>query len=206
MIFVKEVLPGKPQANQNKMRTRIIYLLAILLISSICRADTLVTPERIPAPDGSSVLVISNDIRLVDSAGSSLVALARNLEGVQRVDAKWSSDSQLVIVVISYGRGSGVEAVYFAQGSWHKTLQPDADLPVEELARQAGVSGRLVAQHCDLGDWLDPRRIAVTGDFVFSGQKRVAYGYTLIFTGGPTHLDRGGFEEGALEGTGYHLK
>ncbi len=88
----------------------------------------------------------------------------------------------------------------------HKALQSDTDLPVDELARQAGASGRLVAQQCRLGDWLDSRRITVNGELVFSGQKKVRYGYTLVFTGEPGHLDPGGFEEGVIKGVGYHLR
>ena len=134
------------------------------------------------------------------------MTLTNNLEGVQHVDAKWSQDSHLVVVVISYTRGSGVEAAYLDGSSWHKALQSDTDLPVDELARQAGASGRLVAQQCHLGDWLDSRRIAVSGELIFSGQKKVRYGYTLLFTGAPGHLDPGGFEEGVIKGTGYHLR
>ncbi len=65
------------------------------------------------------------------------MTLANNLEGVQYVDAKWSPDSHLAIVVISYVRGSGVEAAYLDGSGWHKALQSDTDLPVAELARQS---------------------------------------------------------------------
>jgi len=188
------------------MKPNLILILASLFVSNLAWAVNSLTPQRIPAPNNSSALEISDGIRVVDSGGSSLVTLTSDLEGVQQVDAKWSADSRLVVVVISYNRGSGVEAAYFDGSSWHKTLQSDSDLPVDELSRQGGTSGRLIAQHCRLGDWLDPRRITVTGDLIFPGQKRVAYGYTLIFTGGPVYLDRGGFEEGAIKGIGYHVR
>jgi hypothetical protein len=134
------------------------------------------------------------------------VTLANNLEGVQHVDAKWSPDSHFVVVVISYIRGSGVEAAYMDGSGWHKTLQSDTDLPIDKLAQQAGAAGRLVAQQCRLGDWLDSRRITVDGELVFSGQKKVRYGYTLVFTGESGRLDPGGFEEGVIKGVGYHLR
>ena len=177
-----------------------------LCISTFCLAESSSPHRRIPAPSGAYLLEIDDQIRVTDPNGLNLLTLAGSLEGVQSVEAKWSPDSQRVVVVINYGRGSGVEAAYFDGAGWHKTLQPDSDLPVNELARQGGASGRLAAQHCRLGDWLDGQRIAVTGELVFSSQKHVPYGYTLIFTGAPTHLDPGGFEEGAIEGVGYHLR
>ena len=188
------------------MRTELICVLASTLVSTFGWAEDSLVPKDIPAPDGSYTLKLSDGVQVLDSGRSSLVTLARSLEGVQYVDAKWSSDSHLVVVVFSYNRGSGIEAAYSDGSGWHKTLQPDTDLPIDELSRQAGVSGWLVAQHCHLGAWLDPRRILVVGELTFSGQKKVPYEYTLIFTGGPFHLDRGGFEEGAIRGIGYHLR
>ena len=188
------------------MRTSLICVVVSALIANISWAEGSPTPKEIRAPDGAYTLEISDGVRVVDSAGSSLVTLANNLEGVQYLEAKWSPDSHLVVVVISYTRGSGVEAAYLDGSGWHKTLQSDADLPTNELSRQAGISGRLVAQRCRLGNWLDARRIAVIGELIFSGQKKVPYGYTLVFTDEPTRLDRGGFEEGAIKGVGYHVR
>jgi hypothetical protein len=74
------------------------------------------------------------------------------------------------------------------------------------LARQGGASGRLSAEHRRLGEWLDPDRIAIRGELIFSQQKRVPYAYTLVFMDRPTRLDPGGFEEGAVKGIGYHLR
>jgi hypothetical protein len=188
------------------MRTILTCLLASALVANLSWAEGSLTPKEIRAPDGAHTLEIGIGVRVADSGGSNLVTLANNLEGVQHVDAKWSPDSHFVVVVISYIRGSGVEAAYMDGSGWHKTLQSDSDLPVDELARQAGASGRLVAQQCRLGDWLDSRRITVDGELVFSGQKKVRYGYTLVFTGEPGHLDPGGFEEGVIKGVGYHLR
>jgi hypothetical protein len=188
------------------MRISLISILTTALISNFGWAESTLETKQIPAPDSSYVLEISNAIRVISSGGSPSLTLASNLEGVQRVDAKWSPDSRRVVVVISYARGSGVEAAYLDGSGWHKALQPDTDLPIDELCRQAGTSGRLVAQSCRLGEWLDSRRIRVTGELVFSGQKKVPYGYTLVFTGEQGHLDRGGFEEGVIKGVEYHVR
>jgi hypothetical protein len=188
------------------MRISLISVLAIALVSNLSWAESRLEPKQVPAPDGSYNLEIGDEIRVLNSGGSPSLTLASNLEGVQRVDAKWSSDSRRIVVVISYARGSGVEAAYLDGSGWHKALQPDTDLPTDELARQAGVSGRLVSQSCRLGDWFDPRRIRITGQLVFTGQKTVPYGYTLVFTGEPGHLDHGGFEEGVIKGVEYHVR
>ncbi|MBV8101914.1 MAG: hypothetical protein JOZ31_22435 [Verrucomicrobia bacterium] len=188
------------------MRTRLISVLATALITNFGWAESTLELKQIPAPDGAYVIEISDAIRVVNSGSSSSLTLASNLEGVHRVDAKWSPDSRRVVVVISYARGSGVEAAYIDESGWHKALQPDTDLPTDELARQAGATGRLVSQSCRLGDWLDSRRIRVTGELIFSGQKKVPYEYTLVFTSEPGHLDRGGFEEGVIKGVEYHVR
>jgi hypothetical protein len=188
------------------MRSSLISVLTTAFISNFAWAERALEPKQIPAPDGSYSLEISDAVRVVNSGGSPSLTLASNLEGVQRVDAKWSPDSRRVVVVIGYTRGSGVEAAYLDGSGWHKALQPDTDLPTDALARQAGVSGRLVSQSCSLADWLDSRRIRVIGELIFSGQKKVHYGYTLVFTGEPGHLDRGGFEEGVIKGVEYHVR
>jgi hypothetical protein len=188
------------------MRANAICTAASIIITNISWAEGSLPPKEIRAPDGSYILETGDRVRVADSAGSNLVTLANNLEGIQSVDAKWSPDSHLAVVIISYVRGSGVEAAYIAGGGWHKALQSDTDLPVDELARQAGASGRLVAQRCRLGDWLDSRSITVNGELTFSGQKKVRYAYTLVFTGESGHLDPGGFQEGVIEGVGYHLR
>jgi hypothetical protein len=188
------------------MRISLISILAAVLLSNFGWAESTVERKKIPAPDGSHFLEIGDAIRVVNAGGSNSLTLASNLEGVQQVDAKWSSDSRRVVVVIGYARGSGVEAAYVDGSGWHKALQPDTDLPIDELSRQAGASGRLVAQRCRLGDWLDSRRITVTGELIFSGQKKVPYEYTLVFTGEPGHLDLGGFEEGVIKGVEYHVR
>src|ERR1700756_5122465 len=188
------------------MSISLISVLTTAFISNLAWAKSTLDPKQIPAPDGSYSLEISDEVRVVNSGRSPSLTLASNLEGVQRIDAKWSPDSRRVVVVISYTRGSGVEAAYLDGSGWHKALQPDTDLPTDELARQAGVSGRLVSQSCRLGAWLDSRGIRVTGELIFSGQKKVPYGYTLVFTGEPGHLDRGGFEEGVIKGVEYHVR
>jgi hypothetical protein len=188
------------------MRPNIVCIVASIIITNIGWAEDSLPPKELRAPDGSYLLETGDGVGVADSAGSNLVTLANNLEGVQYVDAKWSPGSDLAVVVISYIRGSGVEAAYVVGSVWQKALQSDTDLPVDELARQAGTSGRLVTQRCRLGDWLDSRRITVNGELTFSGQKKVRYAYTLVFTGEPGHLDPGGFEEGVIKGVGYHLK
>ena len=187
------------------MRISLIIVLATALIANFGWAESTLEHKQIPAPDGAYVLEIGDTVRVLNSGGSPSLTLASNLEGVQRVDAKWSPDSRQVVVVISYARGSGVEAAYMDGSGWHKALQPDTDLPTDELSRQAGVSGRLVSQSCRLGDWIDSRRIRITGELIFSGQNKAPYGYTLVFTNEPGHLDRGGFEEGVIKGIEYHV-
>src|ERR1700751_2919510 len=145
------------------MRTSLISaiatVLATALIANFGWAESKLETKQVPAPDGSQVLEIGDAIRVVNSGGSSSLTLASNLEGVQRVDAKWSPDSRRVVVVISYTRGSGVEAAYMDGSGWHKAVQPETDLPTDELYRQAAGSGRLVSQSCRLGGWVGLRRV-----------------------------------------------
>lgn len=188
------------------MNARAICVVASVFIANLGWSEPSLPPKEIRSPDGAYLLNTGDGVRVADASGSNLVTLTNSLEGVQLVDAKWSSDSHLVVVAISYLRGSGVEAAYMDGSGWHKALQSDSDLPVDELARQAGASGRLVAQQCRLDDWLDSRRIVVSGELTFSGQKKVPYAYTLVFTREPGRLDPGGFEEGVIKGVGYHLR
>jgi hypothetical protein len=188
------------------MKPYLLCVLVAVFLSTFCSAEDSIIHRDTPAPNGSCVLELYDQIQLVDQSGLSLLTFTKSLEGVQSVDVKWSTDSRRVVVAVNYDRGSVIEAGYFDGSSWRKTLEPDTDLPITDLARQGGASGRLLAEHCHLEEWLDPNRIAVRGELIFSQQKRVPYAYTLVFTDGPTRLDPGGFQEGAIKGVGYHLR
>jgi hypothetical protein len=188
------------------MKPYLLCILPAIFVSIFCLAKDSTTHRETIAPNGSYVLEIRDQIQLVDQSGLSLLTFTKSLDGVQSVDAKWSIDSRRIVVVINYFRGAVIEAGYFDGSSWRKTLEPDTDLPVTDLARQGGASGRLSAEHCRLGEWLDPDRITVRGELIFSQQKRLPYAYTLVFMDRPTRLDPGGFEEGAVKGIGYHLR
>src|SRR5260221_14630454 len=117
------------------MRTILTCLLTSALVANLGWAEGSLTPKEIHAPDGAHTLEIGIGVRVADSGGSNLGTLANNLEGVQHVDAKWSPDSHFVVVVISYTRGSVVEAAYMDGSRRHKALQSDTDLPADEMAR-----------------------------------------------------------------------
>ena len=162
--------------------------------------------EKVLAPNGAYVLDIGKAVVIIDPGGAGAVPLIKSVVGARRVDAKWSSDSRRVVVVVNYDRGSGVFAAWNDGSRWHKTVELDEDLPVDELARQGGASGRLVAENRKLGEWLSPERIRLTGDLIFSGGKRLPYAYTLEFGSAVTKIDAGGYEEGIIRGIDWHVR
>ena len=178
----------------------------LIALTAFVWSNDLPVPDNIPAPNGAYTLKIGKDVRIIDSGNATVLVIDKDVQGDPHVNAKWSADSRRVVVVANSWRGSGVEAAYFDGNQWHRTLQLDADLPEAELARQGGASGELRIEHRKLGDWLDTGRIAVSGELIFSGGKHVTYDYTLMFTNEPTHLDRGGYEEGAIRGVNYHVR
>ena len=183
-------------------KARSLVLSCVVLLVPACSAWA----EKVPAPNGAYVLDIGKAVEIIDPGGAGAVPLITSVAGARRVDAKWSSDSRRVVVVVDYDRGSGVFAAWNDGGRWHKTVELDEDLPVDELARQGGASGRLVAENRKLGEWLSPERIGLTGDLVFSGGKRVPYAYTLEFGSAVTKVDAGGYEEGIIRGIDWHVR
>jgi hypothetical protein len=126
-----------------------------------------------------------------------------DMQGVKRLDVKWSPDSSGVVVATDFVRGTYVYAAYLQDGKWRRTLELDPPSLYDDLARQAGASGRVVKDLRTLGNWLDNKRIKVTGELTFSSQQRIAFDYILTFLGGPTKVSRGGFNEGAVKGENF---
>jgi hypothetical protein len=162
--------------------------------------------ENFPSPNGAYVLEIGKGVQILDRSHHSVLTVISDLAAIgQQVEAKWSPDSRKIAIVGFARRGSAIYAAYLAGEEWHKAVEQD-DLPTDELARQGGVSGRLVAEQRRLGHWLDADRITISGRLTFSNQKQVPYGYTLVFGGAVQRVDRGGYEEGPIKGVDFHVR
>jgi hypothetical protein len=181
------------------MKTLCLQLMLLILFAGT------IMGENVPSPNGAYVLEIGTSARILDH-GNPVLTVVSDLQGVRRLDVKWSPDSSRVVFVTNYDRGCNVYAAYREGVEWHRTIELDADSTITELGKQAGASGRLVSDKRTLGDWLDADRISVTGQLTFSPQQYVAFGYTLIFAGGPTQLSGGGFEDGAIKGVNFHVQ
>jgi len=190
------------------MRTPRLFLttnmkvLTLLLVLTISAAAA----DNIPSPDGAYVLEIGKSVRIVDHSHTTVLTVVPNVQGLREVAAQWSADSQRVVLVLNYDRGAGVYAAYLEGGSWKRTIEQDSDFPSADLARQAGASGWVASDKRMIVGWVAADRVNMTGEATYKGGHHVPYAYTLVFTGGPTHLSRGGYEDGAIKGIDFHLK
>lgn len=182
-----------------KTNMRVLTLLIVLTVSAAAA-------ENIPSPDGSYVLEIGKSARIVDHSHTTVLTVVPNVQGLREVAAQWSADSKRVVLVLNYDRGAGVYAAYLDGGSWKRTIEQDSDFPSAELARQAGVSGWVAADKRMIVGWVSPDRVNMRGEATYKGGHRVPYAYTLVFTGGPTNLSRGGYEDGAIKGIDFRVR
>jgi hypothetical protein len=183
------------------MKTRTTSIIAALLLSVLSSYA-----RDLHSPDGKFAVRAEASISLIDSSGQPILTLVRNTSGDTKVEVAWSPDSRHVVVVENSHIGSGIVAAWSDGANWHKTIQMDQDQAGIVRAGQAQFHGRLVAEHRKLDGWVTPREVLVKGEMVFSNGGKCNYGYTLAFrTGEQVRLDRGGYEEGELVGTNYHL-
>jgi hypothetical protein len=190
------------------MRTALQFLtinmkvLTLLLALSVSAAAA----DNIPSPDGAYVLEIGKSARIVDHSHATVLTVVPNVQGAREVAAQWSADSRRVVLVLNYDRGAGVYAAYLEGGSWKRTIEQDSDFPSADLARQAGVSGFVASDKRMIVGWAAPDRVNMKGEATYKGGHHVGYAYTLVFTGGPTNLSRGGYEDGAIKGIDFHVR
>jgi hypothetical protein len=160
---------------------------------------------QVASPNGQYVLEGGVAAKIVEH-DTAILTVVDDLQGVKHLDVKWSADSSRVVVATDFVRGTYVYAAYLKDGKWQRTLEIDPASLYDDLARQAGASGRVVKDLRTLGNWLDNKRIKVTGELTFSSQQRIAFDYILTFTGAPTQLSRGGFNEGAVKGEDFRTR
>jgi hypothetical protein len=159
--------------------------------------------QDVASPNGQYVLAGGATAKIVEH-GTAIFTVVEDMQGVKHLDVKWSPDSSRVVVATDFVRGTYVYAAYLQDGKWQRTLEVDPPSLYGDLARQAGSSGRVVKDLRTLGNWLDNKRLAVTGELTFSSQQHVGFDYILTFTGAPTQVSRGGFSEGAVKGQDFH--
>jgi hypothetical protein len=174
------------------MNIQSLQLVVLLLVSSGIAQD-------VASPNGQYVLEGGTAAKIVEH-GTAVFTLVDDMQGVKHLDVKWSPDSSRVVVATDFVRGTYVYAAYLQEGNWQKTLEVDPPSLYDDLARQAGASGRVVKDLRTLGNWIDNKRLTVTGELTFSSQQHIAFDYVLTFTGIPTQVSRGGFNEGAVIG------
>jgi hypothetical protein len=173
-----------------------------------CAALLLLTPLSVWAletrsPDGEFDVKVGASVTLEDATGKTVLVLDRDTRGIRKIDLNWSDDSRKVVVVENAGRGSSVLAAWREGATWHKTLELDSDLAGVTARAQALRGGRLVSENRSAGQWISPNEVTIFGDMLFSSGAHAQYSYTLRFTTGPTRIDRGGYEEGAIKGVNY---
>jgi hypothetical protein len=158
--------------------------------------------QDVASPNGQYVLEGGTAANIVEH-GTAILTVVDDMQGVKRLDVKWSPDSSRVVVATDFVRGTYVYAAYLQDGKWQRTLEVDPPSLYNDLAKQAGASGRVVKDLRTLGNWLDDKRIKVTGELTFSSQQQIAFDYILTFTGAPSQVSRGGFNEGAIKGQDF---
>jgi hypothetical protein len=161
--------------------------------------------QNVASPNGQYVLTGGTAARIVEH-GAAIFTVVDDMQGVKHLDVRWSPDSSRVVVAVDFVRGSYIYAAYLQDGKWQRALEVDPQSLYDDLAKQAGASGRVVKDLRAPGNWLDNRRLNINGNLTFSSQQQVAFNYTLTFTEGPTHLSQGGFSEGAIKGEDFRTR
>jgi hypothetical protein len=176
-----------------------------LLLAAICVA-VIAQARDVRSPDGKYAVRADATITLVDLAsGNTLLVLSNDTQALTRVEVAWSPDSRKVAMVENARRGSAVFGAWTDGSVWHKTLQGEDEKSIISQAERL-FGGRLVAENRVFNGWTSPDSIRVKGQMQFSSGRRCLYEYTLHFiTNAVTHLDRGGYEEGAIVGRDHRL-
>ena len=158
--------------------------------------------QNVASPDGQYVLTSGAAVK-IEEHGAAVFTVVDDMQGVKRLGVSWSPDSSRVVVAVDFVRGTYIYAAYLQDGSWQRALEVDPQSIYDDLAKQAGASGRAVKDLRAPGNWLDNRRLTINGKLTFSSQQQVAFDYTLTFTDAPTQLNRGGFNQGAIKGEDF---
>jgi hypothetical protein len=158
--------------------------------------------QNLASPNGQYVLMSDTTVK-IEEHGAAIFTVVDDMQGVKRLGVSWSPDSSRVVVAVDFVRGTYIYAAYLQDGKWQRALELDPQSIYDDLAKQAGASGRVVKDLRVPGNWLDNRRLTINGKLTFSSQQQVGFNYTLTFTDAPTQLNRGGFNEGAIKGEDF---
>src|ERR1700722_5077925 len=161
--------------------------------------------QSLASPNGQYIVESGTAIRIVED-GTPVFTVVEDLQGVRHLDVRWSPDSSRVLIATDFVRGTYIYAAYRQDGNWQRALEVDPPALYDDLAKQAGASGRGVKGLRGLGHCLNNRQRAVDGHLTFSSQQEVAFNYILTFSEAPTRVSRGGFSEGAVKGQDFHTR
>jgi hypothetical protein len=183
---------------------KIFLILMFAALGQWCKAAKLVT-----APDGRWSIQITNleskpAIAIFNSSGRPVVIVDRDTTGSTQFAAKWSPDSNKVVLLDQAPLGSGITAAWFDGTKWHATVEPDSDLSqAEALANSQGITGDVKAEERTLGDWISPDTIQIRGKLRYLGGKQFPYSYNLQIIPGSYTTNRGSFETGGLKASHF---
>jgi Tol biopolymer transport system component len=201
---------SKEIVRKSHMKRRWLTTL-IVLSTSLCQARDVVSP------DGNYAVRAQESITLVNvKTGQQLLVLTRNTQGVSRVEVAWSPDSRKVALIKDYPRGSEIIAAWASPSTanlvgqsmeqWHKTLDTDEEAVPFTRRAEKEFSGRLTSENRVFKGWASSDAIRVQGTMHFASGKQCQYQYLLEFhPNAVTHLDRGGYEEGAIVGKDFTM-
>jgi hypothetical protein len=170
--------------------------------------------KQINSPDGGwSIQRIEKDglpKLAIFAKGSSTPAiiLHENLSNVSRVEIKWSADSTKVVTLSHFSRDTLIVAGWFDGAEWHKTVPTDNDTnTLFDLAKRSGSAAPLYRfGTAELGPWLAPDEIKISGTLRDGGYPTVSYSVDMQIVPGTYAVGFGGFAIGALKFSNYHIE
>lgn len=166
--------------------------------------------EQITSPDGRWTIRTTTGetnpaVAIFNTDGRPVAIIDRDTTGSKRVAAKWSSDSNKVVLLDQAPLGSGIIAAWFDGTNWHAAAEPDNDLrQAEALAKSQGLRGDVKAEQRELGDWISPDIVQIRGTLRYLGGKEFPYSYNLQIVPGYYSLNHGGLETGGLKAFHFH--
>ena len=192
------------------MNSKQFFILPLAFVSQFCQAA-----KTVQSPDGTwNVATVLQDdkpaIALFSAGGSQPeTILDRDASYDTRVDVKWSDDSRRVFVLQHFPNGTGIDAAWFDGSKWHRTFEPDSDFaPLMALVDKEGLRGSYRSDTAELGKWISPDTIEVSGTLGYMGKKAtysIPYSYHLQIVLGSYGLNALGYDLGGLKASGYGI-
>jgi len=192
------------------MNRELFFILALAFVSQFSRAA-----KTVQSPDGSwNVATVLQDdkraIALFRAGGSQPeTILDRDASYDTRVDVKWSEDSRRVFVLQHFPNGTGIDAAWFDGSKWHRTFEPDNDFaPLMALVDKEGLKGSYRSDTAELGKWISPDTIEVSGTLGYMGKKApysIPYSYHLQIVPGSYGLNALGYDLGGLKASDHGI-